>query len=219
MLRQLKEIRNSYKSDYLYSTITSSSVSLVINSAFTIFNGILGIVYHSLWNGSICVYYFLLAVIRTIIVNEQRKESRLRQRNCKKRRRKTFIITHILLLLMNITLIVPIIVMIKGERSYTYGLIPAIALAVYTTYRITMGIIHFKKSFKSKNLLVSELRTINLIDSLLALLTLQNAMIIANGGMNNEMKTLSAWTSVGVFVLIIILTIFSFLKVKRRKSH
>lgn len=217
MRDKIRHLREARKNDYQFSTFTSSAASALINVAFMILNGVLGVGYHSLWYGSICVYYLLLPVIRTTILSAQRKDGGCRQEQGAAYRRKIYLGTHRLLLLMDVALIVPIRVMVKDERSYTYGLIPAIAMAAYTTHRMTMSVIHFLKSKKSDNLLVSQLRMINLTDALLALLTLQNALIIANGGMNSEMKTLAAWTSAGVFVTIVFITIKSFLKIQTAK--
>ena len=116
---------------------------------------------------------------------------------------------------MDVSLIGPIYVMVSGERSYTYGLIPAIAMAAYTTYRITISIIHFRKSRKKDNSLLFELRMINMTDALVAVLSLQNALIIANGGMNEGMRTLTAWTSGGIYLVIVLITIMTFIKVQR----
>lgn len=204
MKQRIKELKETWKSDYFFSTVVSSTISALVSTAFTLYNGVLGIIYQSLWHGSICVYYLLLAVVRAIL---------LRTRN--NSQRKVHIATHLLLLLMDISLIVPLYVMVNGERSYSYGLIPAIAMAAYTTYRIIMGIINFRKSRKTNNPLVAELRMINLTDALIAVLSLQNALIIANGGMDGGMKTLVAWTSGGVYLIIVIITIVSFMSVKK----
>ena len=127
----------------------------------------------------------------------------------------TYFATHMVLILMNISLVVPAAVMVTGGRSYTYGLIPAIAMAAYTTYRITMSIIHYRKSRHNANILAAELRTINVIDSLVAVLTLQNALIVTNGGMTDAMQTLSAWTSAGILVIIAVITVQSLLRIRR----
>ena len=120
------------------------------------------------------------------------------------------------MIFMDMCLIAPIAYMVIGERSYVYGLIPAIAMAAYTTYRITMGIINLRKSRKQENILIKELRTINLQDSLVAVLTLQNALIIANGSDMQSMLALTAWTSAGIWLMIVIFTVKSFLYVRHR---
>ena len=56
---------------------------------------------------------------------------------------------------------------------------------------------------------------INMTDALVAVLSLQNALIIANGGMNEGMRMLTAWTSGGIYLVIVLITIMSFIKVQR----
>ena len=203
MRNHIKSLCYAWKKDYRLSTIISSAVSALISAVFTLYNGILGIADRSIWHGSICIYYFFLAVIRVILLTTRKNNSR-----------KVFILTHIMLFIMDALLIIPIAVMVTGKRSYTYGLIPAITMAAYTTYRIAMGIVHFLKSGNNV-LLISELRTINLTDALVAVLSLQNALIIANNGMSEGMKTLISLTSAGIFIIIVVITIRSFLRIKR----
>lgn len=204
MKQRIKDFQKTWKSDYYFSTVFSSAISTLISIVFALYNGALGIVYQSWWHGLICVYYLLLATIRAILIGTRRKNQKTIR-----------MITYLLLLVMDVSLIGPIYVMVSGERSYTYGLIPAIAMAAYTTYRITISIIHFRKSRKKDNSLLFELRMINMTDALVAVLSLQNALIIVNGGMNEGMRTLTAWTSGGIYLVIVLITIMSFIKVQR----
>ena len=204
MKQRIKDFQKTWESDYYFSTVFSSAISTLISIVFALYNGALGIVYQSQWHGLICVYYLLLATIRAILIGTRRKN------------KKTIrMITYLLLLVMDVSLIGPIYVMVSGERSYTYGLIPAIAMAAYTTYRITISIVHFRKSRKKDKSLLFELRMINMTDALVAVLSLQNALIIANGGMNEGMRTLTTWTSGGIYLVIVLITIMSFIKVQR----
>ncbi len=41
------------------------------------------------------------------------------------------------------------------------------------------------------------------------------SLIIANGGMIEGMRTLTAWTSGGIYLVIVLITILSFIKVQR----
>ena len=206
-----------WKADYQFKTLTTSTLSVLSSLGFTIFNVVLGIVYKSVWNISISVYYVLLAIVRGIVVHSQRKVSVADNQKKQEQYKRIYFKTHILMIFMDICLIAPIAYMVIGERSYEYGLIPAIAMAAYTTYRITMGIINFRKSRKQENILVKELRTVNLLDSLVAVLTLQNALIIANESDMQSMMTLTAWTSSGIWLMIVIFTVKSFLYVRYGK--
>ena len=179
MKQPIKDFRKIWDSDYYFSTVFSSAISTLISMVFALYNGALGIVYQSWWHGLICVYYLLLGIIRAILIGTRRKNQKTIR-----------MITYLLLLVMDVSLIGPIYVMVSGKLSYTHGLIPAIAMAAYTTYRITISIIHFRKSRKNDNPLLFELRMINMTDALVAVLSLQNALIIANGGMDEGMRTL-----------------------------
>lgn len=169
-----------WKADYQFKTLATSTLSALVGLGFTVFNVVLGIVYKSVWNISISVYYVLLAIVRGIVVHSQRKVIVADNQKKQEQYKRIYFKTHILMIFMDMCLIAPIAYMVIGERSYVYGLIPAIAMAAYTTYRITMGIINLGKSRKQENILIRELRTVNLQDSLVAVLTLQNALIIAN---------------------------------------
>lgn len=205
-----------WKADYQFKTLATSTLSALVGLGFTVFNVVLGIVYKSVWNISISVYYVLLAIVRGIVVHSQRKVNVADNQKKQEQYKRIYFKTHILMIFMDMCLIAPIAYMVIGERSYEYGLIPAIAMAAYTTYRITMGIINLGKSRKQENILIRELRTVNLQDSLVAVLTLQNALIIANGSDMQSMLALTAWTSAGIWLMIVIFTVKSFLYVRHR---
>ena len=96
------------------------------------------------------------------------------------------------------------------------GLIPAIAMAAYTTYKITMASIHIRKQKGSRcsNILISELRTINFIDALVSILTLQNTLIMVNQTKSSveDMTTLSAVSSAGIYIVILFTTVHLLVK-------
>lgn len=210
MKEKIKQFLNICKLDYTFKTFISSAVSSLVGFLFAIFNGALGLYYQSVWNGAICIYYVLLAVVRGIIVKPV-KAHHIRDKERGKEHRRIFFRIHIIMLIMNLSLLVPIAVMINGERTYNLGLIPAITIACYTTYRIVMAVIHYEKSKKKNNLSVKVLRTINLIDAFVAILTLQNTMIIANSGeIAGSMKVLSIVSSTAIWLCIVALTIKSF---------
>lgn len=96
------------------------------------------------------------------------------------------------------------------------GLIPAIAMAVYTTYKITMASIHIQKQTRNNrnNVLVAELRTINFIDALVSILTLQNTLIMVNQTKSSahDMLILSAVSSAVIYIVILFATIHLLIK-------
>lgn len=181
-----------------------TSLSFPAGIAFAVYNGFLGFYYSCVWNSSICIYYVLLSVVRGIIAVYRKKADGNR---CVK---KIYLVTHIILFMMNLSLIIPIAVMIRGDRPYNLGMIPAITMAVYTTYRIVMAVMNYSKSGKNENIQERQLGTANLIDALVAVLTLQNTMIIASDGeITQEMRILSIVSSTAIWLVIMALTVLS----------
>ncbi|MCR5153268.1 MAG: hypothetical protein K6B75_00320 [Lachnospiraceae bacterium] len=199
-----------WKENFTFRTFIAALSSFVAGIGFILFNGALGIIYNSKWYGTICVYYILLTFLRGTIAFFQRKDVYRNEEESEMLMRKVSKYTHIVMLVLNLSLIVPIAIMVKGERGYEFGLIPAIAMAAYTTFRLTTSIINLRKSKKGYNCLVRELRAINLVDTLVAVLSMQNAMLIANGeNMSAGVNFLSAYSSAGIFALIVFITIHS----------
>ncbi|MCR4898973.1 MAG: hypothetical protein K5892_07140 [Acholeplasmatales bacterium] len=185
-----------------------SIMSIILCLAFAIFNGILGIVYNSLWNGCICIYYIFLIMIKILIVFG----GKITYYDNKTIRKNIIVIfSFILLLFINIAMITPAALMLFDKRSYNYGIIIGIIMATYTTYSITMAIINLKRTIKVNNIFVKQIRLINMITALMSLLILQNTLIVANGGYDRSMTVLSFWTSLGIIFLVLVMIIISFI--------
>lgn len=213
MKDKIKDFLRSLREDYHFRTVYTARISALITFGFTVFNGVIGVLYRSVWNISICIYYVLLAIVRRIIVRSQRKT--VDKHQDKEIIKKTYVVTHIILILIDVALIVPITLMVIGARNYTYGIIPAISMAAYTTYRMTMSIIHYLKSKRNENRFIRVIRTINLQDTLVSVLTLQNALIIANGDDMASMMWLTMWTSAGIWGVILFFTVKSFMMIRK----
>ena len=213
MKDRLKDFLHSLREDYHFRTVYTTRISAFITFGFTVFNGMIGFLYRSVWNISICIYYVLLAIVRRIIVRSQRKTADKNQD--KEIIKKTYAVTHIILILIDLALVVPISLMVIGARNYTFGMIPAISMAAYTTYRMTMSIIHYLKSKRNENRFIRVIRTINLQDTLVSVLTLQNALIIANGDDMASMMRLTMWTSAGIWGVILFFTVKSFMMIRK----
>lgn len=189
-------------------------ISLIMCFAFSVFNAFLGIYYLSIWNGTISVYYIFLLLIRLIILINESKIKDYEEDKKIEKRNKLFYISFIFLIILDISLIVPITLMVFNERSYIFGLIPAISLAAYTTYKITATIITYKRNRSNENISFRELKALDLIDAIISILTLQNTLIIANNGFDNKMYILICITSFIAILFIITITIVLFVRVR-----
>lgn len=114
---------------------------------------------------------------------------------------------------MNLALAVPISLMVVDSRPVNMGLIPAIAMAAYTTYKVVMASVNIKRMKRSSNILVRELRTINFIDALVSVLTLQNTLIIVNRTEESgDMFVLTAVSSAVIYSVILALSVWRIVK-------
>ena len=81
-----------------------------------------------------------------------------------------------------------------------------------------MALLHMRKR-RSHPVLIHELRTINLIDALVSILTLQNTLIMVNTdpGRERSMLPLSAVSSAAIYLLILVITVRSFFRAKSER--
>ena len=112
---------------------------------------------------------------------------------------------------MDLALFWPITMMVVLDKPVSMGLTPAIAMAAYTTWKIIMASIHMnqQRSRSGGNILVAELRTVNFIDALVSILTLQNTLIMVNRAAADEnfMLPVSAASSAIIYVVIVFITV------------
>ncbi len=119
-----------------------------------------------------------------------------------------------MLIIMTIAMIAPAFILVLDKRTYNLGLIPSIASAAYTTYSITMSIVNMKKAKNTDSPIIKQIRLVNIVNTLMSILVLQNTLILANDGYTDDMKKLSMATSIGIIVLIVIIEIYQFILVK-----
>lgn len=206
---------NRWKTDYDFKTIVSSFGSLAVTMIFALYNGFLGVYHRSLWHGTICVYYIILVLLRGLIIAAEKKISP--QIKGGEARNRVYLIASVLLLILNTSLVVPIAIMVKQQKPVDLTLIPAIAMAVYTTYKIIMASINLKRRSRSGNVLVRLLRTINFVDALVSIITLQNTLIMVNAkGQDTKMITLSAFTSGAIWAAVLALSVTALVNGIRR---
>jgi len=191
-----------WKSDYDFKTMTVSSVSLAVTLVFALYNGFLGIRHSSLWYGSICIYYLILMGIRGLLILSEKRLSRRGDSGPAVRR--VYIAAALCLLFLNISLIVPVSMMVRLQKPVNMTLIPAIAMAANTTYRIVLASVNLRRRKRSSDSLLRLLRIIDFIDALVSVLLLQNTLIVINSkGSASGMTQLTAFTSAAVMIAIL----------------
>lgn len=217
MQNKTSKFVSRWKTDYNFRTIVNTAVTFFITVAFAIYNGVLGGIDSSIWNGAICVYYLLLAVIRGAIAIAEVKLVGKADESAFNTRKMVFYSTSIILIVQNFALVVPIVMMIFFQRKVYVDIITAIAIAVHTVYKVVVASTNLKKRKLSTNILVKEVTIINFIDALVSIMVMQNTLIMAMGGEKDPaMLILSSTASAVMMAAAIGLNIFNVVSTKKQ---
>ena len=201
----LSSLIEKWKTDYDFRTLAGGAVSLGITSAFALYNGFLGIRHSSIWHGTICAYYLVLVLLRVLILSSAKKAPRTNDAQAVQRR--VYLISSVLFFLLNLSLAVPVSIMTIQKKPVNMTFIPAIAMAAYTTYKIIMASLNFKRRKRTDNSLLRLLRVISFIEALVAVMTLQNTLIMVVAGDGDpSMLVLSAVTNAAMMFIILLLS-------------
>lgn len=199
---KVKELFNKIKGEINKREKLFVIISILTTLFFSLYNRILGIYNKSIWHESISIYYFVLVIIKAIIIIYINKSKQ------RKNDIKVFTITKVLLFILNLSMTGPVILMILNKRLVEMNLILSIAIALYVTINTTLVIINFVKKRKEKDILIRELNTIDLMDIVLSILTLQNTLIAVNStGFDPGVYALSIISSIAGILINLFLII------------
>ncbi len=195
--------------DYTFRTILMTLPAFLINVAYTVYNGVIGIVNHSVWFITMAVYYSLLGIMRYRAVSTERKISRLDDRKLIRKKKLSVIKTDgILLLVLNLALSGVVLLTVAQDTAKRYSEIMVISIAAYTFYKITMAVVNMVKVSKMKSPILITIRNIGVADALVSVLTLQATMFASFENENNwNINQMNAITGMAVCILISILGI------------
>lgn len=171
---------NRVASDYRLRTILFSVPGLLSNIVFAAFNAGLGIISHSVWLGSLAVYYILLSMMRIGAVRQAKKISGIKQKQSRwKQEILAYERSSVQFLFMALILTGMVVLLEKSIGGKRYPGIAIYAAATYSFYKITMSIVHVIKARKQNSLLLMAIRKIGYVDACVSILFLQTAMFFS----------------------------------------
>ena len=183
-------------------TVVGATVSLVISIAYSIFNGVVGIVSSSLWYGALSAYYIFIMIIRSSVLVRYKK-GRIATEAIKIRKAISYRNCGIMLLLLNATMSVFIAQMIFDGMGFVHYGIMIYVSALYAFVKITTAIINFIKASKHSDHTVRAMRNINMVDAAVSILALQTALLgeFAEAGTDISMANTLTGSAVSLFTL------------------
>ncbi len=215
-------ITRSLVKNYSFRTVVFAAGGFFISLAFGIFNGVLGIIAHSIWYGALALYHIIIAVIRGRTVFSHVKTSDDTERG-ELFRAANYRNSGIQLLLLNLALSSAIAQMIFDDRFFDYPDWTVFAYAAYAFYKITMSIINIFRSRRQDDYTVHAIRDINLVAAMVSLLALQTALLHAFGTGEVDVSLLNTLTGSVVSVSNVALSVFMIVKgskkIKEIKSN
>ena len=193
--------------DHAFRTILTTLPAFLINVAYTVYNGVIGIMNQSAWFITMAVYYSLLGIMRYRAVSTGRRIARLEDKQLIRKKELSVIkMDGILLLVLNLALSGAVLLTIAQDTAKRYSEIMVILIAAYTFYKITMALINMIKVRKTQSPILITIRNIGVADALVSMLTLQATMLASfqdKSSLNSNQ--MNAITGLAVCILIAIL--------------
>ncbi len=190
------------------------AIGVLIPLAFAIYNGVLGFIDNTIWNISIFGYYLLLFLIKLLLTVSDSvigSDKTLQ-------RKKIYIASFVILLIINLALVAPGVFLVRNQKIVKADLIISITMAIYAFYSVSISIYNLVKANKTDNLLNEQLTLVSFVNAIVSIIILQNTLINVNGGMGEEMKTMSSVTTFTFIAFLIFITIFSFVKNMKKEQ-
>ena len=185
--------------DVRYRIVFTAFISLIINISYAFYNGILGIMYASVWFLAMFAYYTLLSVMRFSAVLYEYKS---------KTHNEKFVMKFIgvMLILMSLVLSGLTYYSIANDVANKNNKIVMITIATYSFYKIIMAIINLIKIRKYKSYLLITIRNIAFADAAVSIFSLQRSMLVSFEGMTSEnIQVMNICTGTAVCLLVFIL--------------
>ncbi len=187
----------------------SGIVSAMVALAFAVYNGYLGIAHEYIFGVSIAVYFAVLSAIYFILVDGEMLSGKVGAKQITHVRK--YIVATALLLAVDVLLVGPITLMVLQRRQFNLGMIAAITVATYATYKVSSAVANYVKTRNYFDVRTVSVRSVKLVDAMVSLLTLQNTLIVAKGS-SAEQSTfvLTSWTSLALYVAIVTVSLMGF---------
>lgn len=216
-----KPLGARFLEDYKFRTILTTLLGFLLNVAYTIYNGVLGIVSASPWFITMAVYYGLLMVMRYQAVSTQRRISQMKDPEQIQKKQLAVLRTDgILLLVLNLALSGVVLLTIAKDAAKRYSDVIVITIAAYTFLKVTMAVINMVKVRSMNSPILTVIRNVGVANALVSILTLQTTMLASfQEGSSLDANLMNAITGLGVSILIAVIGIRMIYQASKKKGH
>ncbi len=177
------EFTRNLRENYEFRTLFFAVCSCLCNVAYTVFLIVMAFRYHSVWYGTIGIYYILLICARAGMLLQNRKmEKRYRYNYYKLQTEKvgTYRYCGIMLLVLALSLVFSVTELIVDSSGFRHAVWLIYVFAPVAAYKAIIAVVHFFHATKYDDLVVRSVRYINLAVTLMSALCLQTAILAAS---------------------------------------
>lgn len=206
--------------DYGARTVVFASFAFAVNIGYAVFQGVMGILSHSVWFGLLACYYILLSALRGGILLG---EHRLRRRGGEQieGKLKLYRLCGISLMVLDLAMCAAVTQMVLFGSPVRYGFVQVLVSAMYTFYKAILAVVNFVKAKRLRDPVVQSLRGVCAVDALISVVALETAML-ATFGNGEDMLALRAATGFAACAIAIALgitmTVFACRRLKAAKA-
>ncbi len=211
----------TFLEQYGFKTLVFSVLSLILNVAFAVFNGVIGIVTRSVWYGALAAYYLTLVIFRGGVIAAAIACYKKTDADAKRFltvQHKIYLSSGAFLVVTEIAMAAAVTQMVLNNPPVTYGKITAIANAAYAFYKITLAIINLVKAKKFADPVPQALRSLNLADAAMSMVSLTVVLLTTFGGESGEGFLLAMKACVGFAACALVLALASFMIISSVKK-
>lgn len=192
-----------FLNDIAFRGTMSIYQGFTINLIYAVFRGITAAVYHSIWFGTIAIYYLFLSLIRLALlfgVSRLKKYPQGEGRTVFEY--KICLFSGFLMLLLNTGMSGMTVLMVKENMHYEYPGYIIYFSALYTFIYAITAIINVVKFHRIKSPVLSASKAITFTGAAMSVLALQTAMIARFGSNDGSFRQIANSATGGVVCLI-----------------
>lgn len=190
-----------YRHDVVYKIRVSLFCSLVMNVLFVCMKTASGLIYHSAWFLTLASYYFLLALIRSILLLYLQKPE---EEDSPLMEWQRYRWVGAVLLVMNHLLTGMTGYMVTNQNAFVYPGVLLYGMAIYTAYALCSATYNLFRYRKYGAPILSAAKIVSLTAALVSFLALESASVTAFGSYFKTHHT--EWTAAtGSFVCALVL--------------
>lgn len=196
-------IIHKYQTDLEFKAEITLYTTLIVNLIYSCFKAFAGIYYHSIWFGTVALYYIILSIERFVLLHHlQRKEQNSRLAI------KKYCLSGYLLLTLTIIIIAMSFYILQGGKIVTYPTYFIYVVAGYTFYSFSIAIVNIFRYRKNANLMYQASKMITLATAFIAIYSLQIAMFAEFSNNYQQQKIMNLLVGIIIFIIVISIAIY-----------